>query len=156
MVVTCAPVKTGLARLGSGSPRKLRRVPFLTNDAGAADKRALITFGHSKRICSIEYDTRADRIELSTAAVVTDIVDITKPCVGEVIATFSTEASNPINTLIRVALRATCIGDGGFSRPCSVGEQIFLQSPARAFCKSPARLMPKACKCVQSPRSFRN
>ena len=37
-------------------------VPFLINGAGAAE----ITFGHSKGICSIEYDTHADPIELST------------------------------------------------------------------------------------------
>jgi hypothetical protein len=53
-------------------------------------------------------------------------VTITKPCPGAVVGRFTSEtATTPGTGFLDIDMRATCIGKGGFTNPCAVGQQVF-------------------------------
>jgi hypothetical protein len=52
-------------------------------------------------------------------------VTFTKPCSGPVVGSFTSEvATNDAGEFIHLDMRATCVGTGGFTTHCTVGQQI--------------------------------
>jgi hypothetical protein len=64
-------------------------------------------------------------------------VSIRKPCPGAVIGEFTSETSIPSGGYIHLDMRATCTSTGGFTSPCTVGQQVFA-SPGHTFFASNA------------------
>jgi len=63
-------------------------------------------------------------------------VTFKKQCVGAVVARFVGEVSTPAaSDFIHMDIRATCVGTGGVTAPCTVGQQVFGQ-PGHTFVQS--------------------
>src|SRR5690349_2836264 len=106
-----------------------------TNLAGAAEDRA-VSAAAAKRIaaasagpCWIAFDTQTSTLtppdDSTTDNVPAHSIDLRKPCVGEVIGTFSSEVTAPAGSFLHIDMRATCIATGGFTSPCTVGTVAF-------------------------------
>jgi hypothetical protein len=109
--------------------------------SSATEKRAASKAGKivgvSAGPCRVGFDTRTGTLtppdDSTSNNVPAASVDIGKPCVGEVIGTFSSEVfTSGAGSFIHIDMRATCIGTGGFSSPCTVGTQVFA-SPGHTF-----------------------
>jgi hypothetical protein len=59
-------------------------------------------------------------------------VTITKPCQGAVLGEFTSETTTSGSGFLHIDMRATCTGTGGFTNPCTVGQQVFA-SPGHTF-----------------------
>lgn len=64
-------------------------------------------------------------------------VTFTKPCAGAVVGQLTSEVSVASGGFIHLDMRATCLGTGGFSNHCTVGQQVF-GSPGHTFLDSNA------------------
>lgn len=78
--------------------------------------------------CSMGFDTETgpvtppdDSTGDNTPAAV---VILAKPCSGPVVGQFASEATIASGGFIHLDMRATCIGSGGFTNHCSVGQQV--------------------------------
>jgi hypothetical protein len=71
-------------------------------------------------------DSTADNVPANT-------VTLSKGCPGAVMGLWVGETSTPTaGDFIHMDMRATCTGTGGFSSPCTVGQQVF-GSPGHTF-----------------------
>ncbi len=71
-------------------------------------------------------DTTSDNVAAST-------VRLHKTCQGPVVGTFSSEVATPgAGDFVHVDMRATCVGTGRQTNPCTVGEEVFA-SPGHSF-----------------------
>jgi hypothetical protein len=98
---------------------------------------ALVTGESTGGGCRMGYDTQTSTLtppddstaDNAPAASVT----ISKPCPGAVIGNFVSEVSTTTaGAFIHLDMRATCVATGGFSAPCTVGQQVFA-SPGHTF-----------------------
>jgi hypothetical protein len=62
-------------------------------------------------------------------------VTFTKSCTGAVVGQFTSETSIPSGGFIHLDMIATCIGTGGFSTHCTVGQTVFGQRATRSLHK---------------------
>lgn len=61
------------------------------------------------------------------------VVGLTKACNGPVVGQFTGEVStSTAGDFIHLDMRATCVGTGGFTTHCTVGEQVYA-SPGHTF-----------------------
>jgi hypothetical protein len=116
---------------------------FQANVSGAAENRTA-SAAAAKRItaasagpCWIAFDTQTSTItppdDSTSDNPPASTIDLRKPCVGEVIGTFSSEVSTTgAGSFIHIDMRATCIATGGFTSPCTVGTVAFA-SPGHTF-----------------------
>lgn len=98
---------------------------------------ALITGVANGGGCKMGYDTQTatnippdDSTADNTPAA---SVIVNKNCAGAVVGQFTSEVSTPsAGDFLHIDMRATCIATGGFSSPCTVGQQVFA-SPGHSF-----------------------
>jgi hypothetical protein len=64
-------------------------------------------------------------------------VTFTKSCTGAVVGQFTSETSIPSGGFIHLDMIATCIGTGGFSTHCTVGQTVFGQPGHTFFAQNP-------------------
>jgi hypothetical protein len=117
-----------LVLAGSGS----KVHPRSSNDVGI-----LISAQSTGGGCRFGYDTQSSTLippDDSTADnVPANTVTINKPCRGAVMGLWVGEIStSTAGDFIHMDMRATCTGTGGFSSPCTVGQQVFA-SPGHTF-----------------------
>jgi hypothetical protein len=91
--------------------------------------------------CKAGYDTETSVLtppDDSTADnPVAGSVTFTKSCTGAVVGHFTSETSIPSGGFIHLDMIATCVGTGGFSTHCTVGQTVFGQPGHTFFATSP-------------------
>jgi hypothetical protein len=86
--------------------------------------------------CKAGYDTQTSVLtppdDSTTDNPPAGSVTFTKSCTGAVVGQFTSETSIPSGGFIHLDMIATCIGTGGFSTHCTVGQTVFAQ-PGHTF-----------------------
>ena len=122
--------------------------------SGSSDAQADIAAQATGGGCRMGYDTETsivtppDDSTSDNAAAAT--VTINKPCPGSVIGEFTSETGISSGGFIHLDMRATCVGTGGFSNPCTVGSQAFASPGHTFFSTNPGGIETHAMNMVWS------
>ena len=131
LAIASALVVTGTFAFGAGESKDHDR------DASPSAARALITNQSTGGGCAMGYDTQTSTLvppdDSTSDNVAAATVTIKKVCPGAVTGHFVSETSTATaGDFIHVDMRATCVGTGRLSNPCTVGQQVF-GSPGHTF-----------------------
>jgi hypothetical protein len=102
--------------------------------------------------CKMGYDTESSTLtppDDSTADnVAAGSVTLTKGCNGPVVGQFTSEVGISSGGFIHIDMRATCIGTGGFTNHCTVGQVTFASPGHTFFSQNPGNIETHAMNMV--------
>jgi hypothetical protein len=128
-----APAVIGLLIAGAGAAD----AKSAAEHARSASKVSPKIVGATKGICVTGFDTETGILtppdDSTSDNVAAGTVTLIQKCSGVAVGRFTSEVvTSGAGDFIHIDMRATCVGTGGFTAPCTVGQQIFA-SPGHSF-----------------------
>lgn len=111
-------------------------------DTGPDGQATPVLAGSSGGVCKMGYDTQTGTLtppdDSTSDNPPAGSIRLNKPCTGAVLGTLSSELSTPNSSdFVHLDMRATCVGTGGYTNPCTVGQTVFA-SPGHTFFRNGA------------------